>query len=126
MTSNTSEVLLKTVAFNGVEYPNAEVLSSKKIYNLLSEISKPPTMKKKFESQYASGDLPIELRTIYSIPLGSANEEEFFVQHFWSSVRSLFGSYTFQTLMLSFKIFGVQFNHFLEVIRFQTLMLSLV
>ena len=31
ITSNANEVLLKTVPFNGVEYLNAEVLSSKKI-----------------------------------------------------------------------------------------------
>ena len=47
MTNNASAVLLKTTPFNAVEYPEAELLSSKKIYKLLiSKISKPPTAKK--------------------------------------------------------------------------------
>ena len=52
MTSNISEVLLKTVPFDWVVYSNAELLYSKKINDLLiSEISKLPTAKRKFEDQ---------------------------------------------------------------------------
>ena len=59
MTSNISEVLLKTVPFNGWCIQMRRDHIQKKIYDLLiSEISKLPTGKMKFED-----------RSIYMLPI---------------------------------------------------------
>ena len=73
MTNNASAALLKTTPFNAVEYPEAELLSSKKIYKLLIlKISKPPTAKRKFADQYAFDEFSPDWGTIYSIPFECA------------------------------------------------------
>ena len=73
MSSDASEVPLKTAPFSMIKHSEAEVLSSKKIYKLfISKISKPPTAKKKFDDQYSSDDLSIDWETIYSLPFECA------------------------------------------------------
>ena len=70
--SNVTQATNKTITFNMTAQAD---LSSKKIYNLLiSKISRPPTAKKKFENQYASGTNILDWETIYTLPFKCALE----------------------------------------------------